>query len=137
MLARYVDRVQLSAALCRCQRTYEGESLTFEVRCGDIVLGHSELEHADKRMGMLSAPFRPAPGYEQFRPLFRRLATPAGRDPDKLAQLAQDIEELNRLEFRLFDPAGREVPAFIQVYDYSVEVGPEAYQLEVSLVGTD
>ena len=101
------------------------------------MLGHSELEDADKRRTVLSAPFRPAPGYEQFRPLFRRLGTPVGRDPDKVAQFAQNIEELNRLELRLFDSAGREVPAFIQVYDYSVEVGPEAYQLEVSLVGAD
>ena len=111
--------------------------MTFEVRCGNIVLGHSELENVHNDGGMRSGPFRPAAGYEQFRPLFRRLARAVGtsRDPDKAAKAAEDLEELSSLGLRLFDPTGQEVPAIIDVHDYSVEVGPHAYQLEVHLVG--
>ena len=108
----------------------------FEVRCGSIVLGYSELEDVDESMGVRSGPFRPAPGYEQFRPVFRRFANavgPTSREPQNAEAFAKYYQERDRLGLRLFDADGREVPAVIHVYDYSVEAGPEAYQLEVYL----
>ena len=111
--------------------------MTFEVRCGNVVLGHSELEDVDEGMGVRSGPFRPVSGYEQFRPVFRRFANAVGstsREPDNAEQLAKYYQERDRLGLRLFDASGREVPtATIHVYDYSVEAGPDAYQLEIHL----
>ena len=100
------------------------------------MLGHSELEHVDEGMGVRSGPFRPAPGYEQFRPVFRRFANavgPTSREPENAEAFAKYYEERDRLGLRLFDDNGREVPAVIHVHDYSVEAGPDAYQLEVYL----
>jgi len=110
--------------------------LTFEVRSGNVVLGHSELEDVDEAMGMRSGPFRPAPGYDQFRGVFRRFANavgPTSREPDNAEEFAKYFQERDSLGLRLFDSNGREIPAVIHVYDYSVEAGPDAYQLEVYL----
>ena len=101
------------------------------------MLGHSELEDADESMGVRSGPFRPAPGYEQFRPVFRRFANAVGstsREPDNSGEVAKYYQERDSLGLRLFDSNGQEVPtATIHLYDYSVEAGPDAYQLEIYL----
>jgi hypothetical protein len=111
--------------------------LTFEVRCGSIVLGHSELEDIDESMGVRSGPFRPAPGYEQFRPIFRRFANAVGltsREPANADPIARYYQERDSLGLRLFDSTGQEVPtATIHLHDYSVEAGPDAYLLEIYL----
>ena len=104
------------------------------------MLGHSELEDIDESMGVWSGPFRPAPGYEQFRPIFRRFANAVGltsRDPGNRDRIARYYQERDSLDLRLFDSSGQEVPtATIHVHDYSVEAGPDAYQLEIYLPPT-
>jgi hypothetical protein len=114
-----------------------GARCLFEIREAGRPIGHSALESFDEGMGIATGAFMPTPDYETVRPVFRLFADASREtsaqqeDPAQMAEFRRAATEL-RLE--LVGPEGSVVPtSFIHVYDFSVEGGPDAYEVEAQI----
>lgn len=109
------------------------------LRLHGVVVGWSDLEHAEPELGRARGRFRPGFGYELVQPVFRLYAeaVPHGR------ATAVDAEKLERyyrsrdaLALELHDDAGRRIPTeAIHIADYTVEA-PGEIELDV-LIGDE
>jgi hypothetical protein len=104
------------------------------VRLHGVIVGHSELEHAQADAGRGWGAFRPGLGYELVQPVFRLFAHAVPRD-----ESARDAEMLERyyksrdaLGLSLEDANGRTIPtSAIHIADYTIEEGSTAIELDV------
>ena len=100
-------------------------------------LGHSELLERDEGTGMAGGAFVPAPDYFRVQTIFRLFVESNAEsaeptDEDKLARYYAARDELG---LRLVDPRGRTIGTdAIHIADYSVEAGPEALEIEVTII---
>lgn len=104
------------------------------VKLHGVIVGHSELEHADRGVGRAWGPFRPGLGYELVQPVFRLFAQAVPHDDsgrDDL-MLARYYKARDALDLELEDAQGRVIStSAIHIADYSVEEGASAIELDV------
>ena len=86
-----------------------------------MVVGWSELEHAEPELRRAHGPFRPGLGYSLVEPIFRLFAEAVPlhgrRDEEKLARYHRSRDAL---ALELFDGEGRRIPtSAIHIVDYS------------------
>jgi hypothetical protein len=99
-----------------------------------VIVGHSELEHAEPGVGRAWGAFRPGVGYELVQPVFRLFAQahPHGGDSRDDAVLDRYYSARDALNLELVDGAGSPIPtSTIHIADYTVEEGPAAIELDV------
>src|SRR5262249_53586925 len=96
------------------------------VRLQGVIVGHSELEHADTTLGRAWGVFRPGLGYDLVQPVFRLFAQAVpsdGSNRDK-ALLERYYKARDALPLELQDDSGRTIrTSAIHIADYSVEEG--------------
>ena len=88
----------------------------FEIRCGDVVLGHSEFESADESMGVRLGRFVPAASYAQFQSRFSQ---------------EQQTTETLALPLGIFHSDTRIPTRWVHILDYSADLGVDT-GIEVS-----
>jgi hypothetical protein len=98
-----------------------------------VIVGHSDLEHAERGTGRAWGTFRPGLGYELVQPVFRLFAQAVPRiGVHDEATLARYYKARDALELELVDAEGVHIPtSTIHIVDYTVEEGPRAIQLDV------
>lgn len=104
------------------------------VRLHGVIVGHSELEHAQPDIGRAWGAFRPGVGYELVQPVFRLFARAEPRDgsPRDPALLDRYHKSRDALGLSLEDANGRAVrTSAIHVADFTVEEGTTAIELDV------
>lgn len=104
------------------------------VKLHGVIVGHSELEHADRGVGRAWGTFRPGMGYELVQPVFRLFAqaAPRGSSERDEAMLARYYKARDALKLELQDAQGRAIPtSAIHIADFTVEEGPAAIELDV------
>lgn len=105
------------------------------VRLHGVIVGHSELEHADPGVGRAWGAFRPGLGYELVQPVFRLFAHAVPRDGSggrDEATLARYHKSRDALGLSLEDDTGRAIrTSTIHIADYTVEEGDTALELDV------
>lgn len=92
------------------------------VRLKGIIVGHSELEHADRGVGRAWGAFRPGMGYELVQPVFQLFsqAVPRNGGARDEAQLARYHGARDALGLELVDSVGRPIrTTTIHIADYS------------------
>jgi hypothetical protein len=104
------------------------------VRLHGVIVGHSELEHADVNAGRAWGAFRPGLGYELVQPIFRLFAQAVPRDgsPKDDAMLARYHKSRDALALELQDAEGNVIPtSAVHIADYAEEDGLAALKLDV------
>jgi hypothetical protein len=104
------------------------------VRLHGVIVGHSDLEHAQPDIGRAWGAFRPGLGYELVQPVFRLFAHAVPRDgsPRDAELLARYHKSRDALSLGLEDGSGRVIPtSAIHIADYTVEEGASAIELDV------
>ena len=104
------------------------------VKLHGVIVGHSELEHAERGVGRAWGAFRPGLGYELVQPVFRLYAqaVPAGGAVRDETLLARYYKARDALRLELVDARGSRIPtSTIHIADYTVEDGPGAIALDV------
>ncbi|MFI5228592.1 MAG: hypothetical protein ACHQWU_05960 [Gemmatimonadales bacterium] len=104
------------------------------VRLHGVIVGHSDLEHAQPDVGRAWGAFRPGLGYELVQPVFRLFAHAEPRDgsPRDAGLLARYHKSRDALGLSLEDASGRVIPtSAIHIADYTIEEGPTAIELDV------
>ena len=93
------------------------------VKLHNVIVGHSELEHADPSLGSASGVFRPGLGYELVQPVFQlfRDAVPMrGGEPMDEITLARYHAARDKLGLRLVDANGNAIAtSVIHISDYA------------------
>ena len=103
------------------------------VRLHGVIVGHSELEHAEPDIGRAWGQFRPGLGYEVVQPVFRLFAHAVPRDgtQDK-ALLERYYSARDALKLELIAADGSAIKASaIHIEDYTIEEGPSAIEVDV------
>ena len=103
------------------------------VRLHGVIVGHSELEHAEPNIGRAWGRFRPGVGYEIVQPVFRLFARAVPRDgtQDK-ALLERYYSARDALRLELIDADGNAIKtSTIHIEDYTIEEGPRSLALDV------
>jgi hypothetical protein len=96
------------------------------IKLHSVVIGWSDLDHADAFAGKASGKFRPGAGYDLVQPVFQlytEAVAPGGdvRDRDKLERYHKSRDKLG---LTLEDDEGRLVPtSVIHIADYSSAKG--------------
>jgi hypothetical protein len=91
-----------------------------------VIVGHSELEHADTALGRAWGVFRPGLGYDLVQPVFRLFAqaVPPDAGTRDTALLERYYSARDALGLELQDDGGRPIrTSAIHIVDYSVEQG--------------
>jgi hypothetical protein len=105
------------------------------LRLNGVIIGHSELEHAEPDLGRAHGRLRPGLGYELVQPIFRLFAeaVPRGREGSRdEAKLGRYHRSRDALPLELQDEAGRPIAtSAIHIADYTEEEGPDALELDV------
>jgi len=105
------------------------------VRLHGVIVGHSDLEHAEPGLGRAWGPFRPGIGYELVQPVFRLYARAVPRGdtaPKDDAMLERYYKARDALRLELQDADGRAIrTSAIHILDYTVEEGSGALELDV------
>lgn len=104
------------------------------VKLHGVIVGHSELEHADPDSGRAWGEFRPGLGYDLVQPVFRLFARAVPRDGSARdpAMLDRYYKSRDALNLELHDALGAVIrTSAIHIADYSVEDGPAAIALDV------
>ncbi|HEX4681267.1 MAG TPA: hypothetical protein VH277_01090 [Gemmatimonadaceae bacterium] len=104
------------------------------VRLHGIIVGHSDLEHAEPGTGRVWGAFRPGLGYDLVQPVFRLFARAVPRDgsPRDEAMLERYYKARDALKLELSDGDGARIAtSIIHIDDYSVEEGGDAIELDV------
>jgi hypothetical protein len=104
------------------------------LRLSGVIVGHSELEHAEPELGRAHGAFRPGLGYDLVQPVFRLFAEavpPDGERRDE-AKLARYYKARDALPLELQDAHGERIATTtIHIADYRAEQGAEALELDV------
>ena len=111
--------------------------MRYVIQCPGMVVGYSELLERDESMGVACGAFSPGPDYTRVQAIFRLFAEANA----ETAAEATDEEKLERyyaardaLGLQLAEPTGRVIPTdVIHIADYTVELGPDAIEVEVVL----
>ncbi|CAN5913242.1 hypothetical protein BH11GEM1_BH11GEM1_03770 [soil metagenome] len=97
------------------------------VKMHGVIVGHSELESADKSLGRAWGTFRPGLGYELVQPVFRLFsqAVPTrGGEPRDDFTLARYHAARDKLALHLVDASGNPIETTaIHIADYQDEDG--------------
>ena len=104
------------------------------VRLHGVIVGHSELEHAQPDLGRAWGAFRPGLGYELVQPVFRLFAHAVPKDgsPKDAELLDRYHKSRDALSLALEDASGRPIrTSAIHIADYTVEEGSTAIELDV------
>jgi hypothetical protein len=103
------------------------------VRLHGVIVGHSELEHAEPEMGRAWGRFRPGLGYELVQPVFRLFARAVPRDgTEDRALLERYYSARDALNLELVASDGKSIrTSAIHIADYTIEEGPSAIALDV------
>jgi hypothetical protein len=105
------------------------------LRLNDIIVGHSELEHAEPELGRARGAFRPGLGYDLVQPIFRLFAEavpPAHAERRDEQKLQRYYKARERLPLELRDASGRHIATTaIHIVDYRAELGNDALELDV------
>jgi len=103
------------------------------LRLNNVIVGHSELEHADSSLGRAYGRFRPGLGYDLIQPVFRLYAEAApGEGARDEAKLARYYKARDQLPLELVDGAGQRIAtSAIHIADFSVERGKDEIELDV------
>ena len=104
------------------------------VRLHGVIVGHSELEHAEPSAGRARGAFRPGLGYELVQPVFRLFAqaVPRGGSDNDKATLERYYKARDALKLELHDADDRPIrTSAVHIADYSVEEGEGAMELDV------
>lgn len=93
------------------------------VKLHGVIVGHSELEHAEPELGRAWGAFRPALGYELVQPvfeLFREAVPMKGGEPLDELKLARYHAARGKLGLELTDATGRVIEtSAIHIADYA------------------
>lgn len=95
---------------------------TVRLKVGGVIVGHSELEHADRGVGRAWGEFRPGVGYDLVQPVFRLFseAVPRAGGSRDDAKLARYHGARDALGLELVDAAARPIrTSAIHIVDYS------------------
>ena len=103
------------------------------LRLNGVIVGHSELEHADPSLRRAHGRFRPGFGYELVQPVFRLFAEAAPREGARdEAKLERYYKARDALPLELQDAQGRAIATTtIHIADFSVERGKDDIELDV------
>lgn len=104
------------------------------VRLKGVIVGHSELEHADHGVGRAWGAFRPGMGYELVQPVFRLFseAVPAAGGSRDDAKLARYHGARDALGLELEDETGEPIrTSAIHIADYTDDAGDGTIELDV------
>ena len=111
------------------------------LRLSGVIVGHSELEHAEPELGRARGAFRPGLGYDLVQPIFRLFAEavpPAGDVERDQAKLDRYYKARDALPLELQDATGRVIATTtIHIADYRSELGPDALELDVLIKDED
>ena len=103
------------------------------LKLNGVIVGHSELEHADASLGRAHGRFRPGLGYDLVQPVFRLFAEavpPSGARDE--AKLERYYKARDALPLELQDTEGRPITTTtIHIADYSAERGAGEIVLDV------
>ena len=92
------------------------------VKLHGVVVGHSELEHADESLGRVWGAFRPGLGYELVQPvfqLFREAVPMQGGEPRDMVKLDRYHAARDQLGLELVDARGQAIgTSVIHIADY-------------------
>ena len=109
----------------------------FEIREAGRLIGHSAFEHFDTGMGVATGAFIPAEGYARVRPIFRLFAeasSSTSAEPEDEAKMTDFRRAADQLRLELIGPQGELIPTtFVHIYDFSVEGGADAYEVEAQV----
>jgi hypothetical protein len=104
------------------------------LRLSGVIVGHSELEHAEPELGRARGAFRPGLGYDLVQPIFRLFAEavpPDGEHRDQV-KLERYYKARDALPLELQDARGERIgTTTIHIADYRSELGGEALELDV------
>ena len=104
------------------------------VRLNGVIVGHSELEHADRGVGRAWGAFRPGTGYELVQPIFQLFSEavpPSGGARDE-AKLARYHGARDKLGLELVDGSGQPIrTTVIHIADYTDGTGAGTIELDV------
>ena len=110
------------------------------VRLHGVIVGHSDLEHADPTLGRAWGEFRPGLGYELVQPVFQLFAqaVPRGDKSQKdQALLDRYHQSRDALSLELQDDRGRTIrTSAIHIADYSDDSGSPPPELDVLISDT-
>lgn len=104
------------------------------VKLHGVIVGHSELEHAERDVGRAWGAFRPGLGYDLVQPVFRLFSEAVARTGETLdaAKLDRYYKARDALRLELTDAAGAPIRASaIHIADYTAESGPGAIAVDV------
>jgi hypothetical protein len=104
------------------------------VRLHGVVVGSSELEHAEPDLGRAWGALRPGLGYEMVQPVFRLFAQAVPRDGSakNKEMLERYYKARDALQLQLEDTDGRIIhTSAVHIADYTVEEGESALELDV------
>ena len=104
------------------------------VRLKGVIVGHSELENADRGVRRAWGAFRPGVGYELVEPIFRLFteAVPPNGGARDEAKLARYHGARDKLGLELVDAAGRQIrTTTIHIADYRDDSADGRIELDV------
>lgn len=107
---------------------------TVRLKVGGVIVGHSELEHADRGVGRAWGEFRPGMGYDLVQPVFRLFseAVPRAGGSRDDAKLSRYHGARDALGLELVDAAGRPIrTSAIHIADYTGDAGDGPLELDV------
>ncbi|MDQ6633349.1 MAG: hypothetical protein M3Z10_01185 [Gemmatimonadota bacterium] len=111
--------------------------MRYSVEAAGMTLVHSELLERDEGMGVAAGSFVPGPDYAKVQHIFRLFTesnAESSADATDEEMLARYYAAREALGLRLLDPGGREIgTTWIHIVDYSVELGPEALEIDVTI----
>lgn len=110
------------------------------VRLNGVIVGHSELEHADRGVRRAWGPFRPGMGYELVQPIFQLYseAVPQAGGSRDQAKLARYHSARDKLGLELVDGSGRPIrTTTIHIADYTGSGGDGTIELDVLISDED
>lgn len=102
------------------------------LRLNGVIIGHSDLEHADRLLGRAWGRFRPGLGYDLVQPIFRLFTEAKPKDgPQDPEKLSRYYKARDALPLELVDEQGAPIHASaIHIADYGLE-REKALELDV------
>ena len=104
------------------------------LRLSGVIIGHSDLEHAEPELGRARGALRPGLGYDLVQPIFRMYAeaVPQGGGQRDEAKLERYYKARDALPLELQDAQGERIATTaIHIADYRSELGRDALELDV------
>ena len=103
------------------------------LKLNGIIVGHSDLEHADASMGRAHGRFRPGLGYDLVQPVFQLFADAVAENgADDQEKLERYYKARDALPLELQDGNGRKIATTtIHIADFTAEGGDGEIELDV------